>query len=78
MDATKTGFKTTEFFALIAGILATVIPIIMDKVPSGSVWAVILGSLLAVASYISGRSYVKGVALKTDAAKAIGPVTANP
>jgi hypothetical protein len=78
MDATKPGFKTTEFIALIAGIIATVVPLLMDKIPPGSVWAVVLGSLLAVATYISGRSYLKAASVKSDAIAAIGATKSNP
>jgi hypothetical protein len=68
----KPGIKTTEFIALIVGLVVAVVPVVLDKIPPDSVWAVVLGGLLAVATYIGGRGYLKGVALKADAHKSTG------
>lgn len=61
------GAKTSEFFVAIFGIASAVIPVVLDKVPAGSVWAVILGALLAASTYIAGRTVVKATATKADA-----------
>jgi hypothetical protein len=57
---TKPGIKTSEAIALVAGCIAAIIPVIADRVPPDSVWAVLVGILGAVSAYILGRSYVKG------------------
>ena len=63
------GFKTSEFCVLVAGMLVAVLPVIVDKVPADSLWAPLLGSLLAAATYIAGRSWVKTAEAKADAIK---------
>lgn len=70
-NGVKSGRKTTEILALIAGLVVVVVPVVMDKVPADSVWAPILGAILAVATYIGGRSWVKSSASKAEAMKAI-------
>jgi uncharacterized membrane protein YeaQ/YmgE (transglycosylase-associated protein family) len=67
----KPGAKTSEFFTSIAGMVAVVIPVVMDKVPPGSVTYVILGAVGAAAAYIAGRTYLKAVTVKAEATKAI-------
>ena len=66
------GMKSSEFLALVAGLLTAVLPVVLEKVPSSSAWAVILGALMAAASYIAGRSYVKATGLKAEAIRAVG------
>jgi len=63
----KDGIKTSELALMAAGIIATITPILMDKVEAGSVWAVLLGCLGAIAAYILGRSWVKVGASKAKA-----------
>ena len=67
----KAGIKTTEALALIAGLLAAVLPVIMDKLPPDSVWVAVVGAVLAAATYIGGRSWVKAAASKADAIKSV-------
>jgi hypothetical protein len=64
------GMKSSEFLTLIAGLLCAVIPVVLDKVPAESIWAVVLGTTLAAATYIAGRSLVKVSANKAEAIKA--------
>jgi hypothetical protein len=63
----KSGFQSSELAALVCGLLVSVIPVLADKVPPDSVWAILLGSLLAVATYIAGRSHVKATTAKANA-----------
>lgn len=67
----KPGIKTTEVLALVAGLLAAVLPVVMDKIPPDSVWVAILGAVLAAATYIGGRSWVKAAASKARALESI-------
>lgn len=66
-NGVKPGIKSTEIIALVAGLLVAVLPVIMDKVPPDSVWAPIIGAVLAAATYIGGRSWVKASASKANA-----------
>lgn len=64
---TKKGLSTSEWLALVAGIIAAVVPVILEKIPPESTAAVILGVLATIAAYILGRSYVKGKASAAEA-----------
>lgn len=78
----KSGFKTSELLALVASILVAALPIVLDKLPPESTWAVVLGVLLTIATYIAGRSYVKGAASRgaalVEASKAVGVPQPDP
>jgi len=63
----KSGFKSSEFIILMAGMITAIIPVILRAVNPDSVWAIALGALLAAATYIGGRSYVKGKTALADA-----------
>jgi len=69
----KDGIKTTELAVMVAGIIATIIPVVLDKVPEGSTWAVLLGCLGAVATYILSRTWVKVADSKAKALMAMRP-----
>lgn len=49
----KTTWKSE--IALVAGLLAAVLPVILDKLPPDSVWVAVLGAVLAASVYIGGR-----------------------
>jgi len=55
----KPGIQTTEWWVTLLSVLGTVLALVMDKIPADSVWAVVLGSVAAVITYILGRSWVK-------------------
>lgn len=55
----KPGMKTTEILALAAALIAAMVPVLLDYIPPDSRWVPILGFILAAATYIGGRSYVK-------------------
>lgn len=69
------GTKSSEFVVLVAGVAAAVLPVVLDKVPPDGVWAVVLGALLAAATYIAGRSHVKATTIKANALMATADVT---
>jgi len=74
----KPGLQTSEFLAAIASMVAAVAPVIADKVPGGSAAAVILGAIAAAATYIAGRSYVKGKAIEFDCLRSAMDITRKP
>ena len=57
--AQKSGFKTSELFISIAGILAVIVPAALKVVPEGSMMACVLGVLGVVATYVGGRTALK-------------------
>ena len=57
--AQKSGFKTSELFVSIAGLLAVIIPTALKVVPENSIAACILGVVGIVASYVGGRTALK-------------------
>ena len=71
----KPGIKSSELVVVMAGLLVAILPVVLDKVAPDSVWAVVLGALFAAATYVAGRSYVKGRALEqaavSEAARAL-------
>lgn len=79
MDPIKPGPKTSEFIALVASIVASVVAVLAEKVPPDSVWVLILGMVGAAAAYAAGRSYVKGQDVKAKAiVAAAGVPPVNP
>lgn len=41
--------------ALVAGLLAAILPVLMDKLPADSAWVAVLGAVMAAVTYIGGR-----------------------
>lgn len=74
----KPGIKSTELYVTIAALLVTVIPVLMDKVPQDGIWPMILGAILAVATYVAGRSHVKATEAKAKAVEAAAASSATP
>ena len=76
------GLKTSELWVTVITIVGSVLSILADVVPQGSIWAIILGALVSACTYIAGRSFVKVAALKSEAFKAAAEaqakVAANP
>jgi len=74
----KPGMKTSEILALVAGLLTVLVPVLLEKIPPDSIWAVILGAVGAVAVYIGGRSWVKAAASKATAIAALSDKPGDP
>lgn len=77
--AQKPGWQTSEIVVTVATILTLVVPIILEKIPEGSMWAVVLGMVATAAAYIGGRSMVKASGNKAAAlVEAAKVVAKNP
>jgi hypothetical protein len=70
----KEGKTTSEWKALIGGgaaVLLTLIPNILELIPTDSLAALIVGIVALVCVYVGGRGWVKGKASDAVAAKAL-------
>lgn len=65
--------------ATVAGVVVAVLPMLMGKVPEGSVWASVLGAALALATYVAGWKYEKVQSERTlSMAEAVRGMPGNP
>jgi len=75
----KDGSKTSEYLTMWIGVAVSIVltagPVILEKVPPDSVWAVIVGGLISIATLIGGYFGVR-FGTKANAQKALASVEA--